>query len=73
MLRDQFKGGGRQVRGVIRECWGQLINDKRAVVRGQGDRILGRLQARHGISEREVRRLLQSSRARWRDGAGKAG
>ncbi len=54
MNRQQAQGHLRQVVGAIREGWGKLIDDRTMQVRGERDRMLGRVQVEYGTN-REVK------------------
>ena len=48
MNRQQARGHLLQVIGALREGWGRVINDQTMQIRGEGQRLSGRLQARDG-------------------------
>ena len=48
MNRQQARGHLLQVVGALREGWGRVINDQTMQIRGEGQRLSGRLQAREG-------------------------
>jgi uncharacterized protein YjbJ (UPF0337 family) len=48
MNRQQARGHILQVVGALREGWGRVINDQTMQIRGEGQRLSGRLQARQG-------------------------
>jgi uncharacterized protein YjbJ (UPF0337 family) len=50
MTRDRIAGSWKQMAGMMRESWGRLVADKAAISQGQRDRLIGRIQQRHGIS-----------------------
>ena len=45
MNREQPHGHLRQVVGALRENWGRVIDDRTMHIRGERDRLLGRMQA----------------------------
>jgi uncharacterized protein YjbJ (UPF0337 family) len=49
MNRQQLQGQLLQVTGVLRQGWGRVINDQTMQIRGERQRLLGRLQARGGV------------------------
>ena len=51
MNRQQARGHLLQVIGALREGWGRVINDQTMQIRGERERLLGRLQARDGAFE----------------------
>ena len=48
MNRQQLQGQLLQVTGALRQGWGRVINDQTMQVRGERQRLLGRLQASGG-------------------------
>ena len=51
MNSEQFTGKWNQLKGTVREKWGQLTDDDVAQIKGQRDQLLGRLQERYGIAK----------------------
>ena len=47
MNRQQALGHLRRVVGAIREGWGKLIDDRTMQVKGERDKMLGRVQAEY--------------------------
>lgn len=64
MNRQQARGQLLQVTGALREGWGRVINDQTMQIRGERERLLGRLQVRDGtlrvimFSRRLVRKSI---------------
>jgi uncharacterized protein YjbJ (UPF0337 family) len=58
MNSDQFKGNWKQLKGKVRERWGQLTDDDLDVIEGRLDQLVGRVQEKYGMArdaaEREV-------------------
>lgn len=50
MTRDRIAGSWKQMTGMMREGWGRLMADEAAIRRGQRDRLIGRIQQRHGVT-----------------------
>jgi uncharacterized protein YjbJ (UPF0337 family) len=48
MNRQQLQGQLLQVTGALRQGWGRVINDQTMQIRGERQRLLGRLQAHGG-------------------------
>jgi uncharacterized protein YjbJ (UPF0337 family) len=48
MNSDVFSGQWKQMRGRVKEWWGQLTNDDLDVIDGRVDRLSGKLQERYG-------------------------
>jgi len=56
----KLKGEWNEVKGRIKQIYGDLTDDDLIYVQGQHDELLGRLQSRLGKSREEVRRLIES-------------
>ena len=50
MNRLQAQGHLRRVVGTLRQSWGKVINDQTMQVRGEHDKLMGRLQAGDGAT-----------------------
>jgi uncharacterized protein YjbJ (UPF0337 family) len=65
MNADQFKGSWKQIRGKVREKWGQLTDDDLDVIGGRLDQLVGRVQEKYGMAreaaEREVNTWLTTT------------
>jgi uncharacterized protein YjbJ (UPF0337 family) len=62
MNRDIAGGKWKQMRGQVREWWGQLTDDDLDQIAGKAEKLVGKLQERYGYTreeaEREMRRRL---------------
>ncbi len=71
MNKDVFAGRWKQMRGRVREWWGQLTDDDLDVIDGKMDRLAGRLQERYGWAkeraEEEIARRLRDVEAAERE------
>ncbi len=47
---NRIQGHWKQARGRIREQWGKLTDDHLEVIAGRHDKLLGALQANHGLA-----------------------
>jgi uncharacterized protein YjbJ (UPF0337 family) len=68
MNRDTLKGQWMQVKGKVREQWGQLTDDEIDQVQGNAEMLIGRIQERYGRSREEAEREVD----RWLDQQGRA-
>ncbi len=50
MNEDVFEGMWKQIKGSVREWWGDLTDDDVEQIGGKKDRLLGALQERYGWS-----------------------
>jgi uncharacterized protein YjbJ (UPF0337 family) len=48
---DTVKGNWKQMSGTLREQWGKLTDDDLAVIEGQREHLIGRIQERYGIAK----------------------
>jgi uncharacterized protein YjbJ (UPF0337 family) len=55
---DQIKAGWNQFKGEVRKQWGKLTDDDLEVIRGERDKLIGRLQERYGIAKEEANRQI---------------
>jgi uncharacterized protein YjbJ (UPF0337 family) len=64
MNRDTLKGQWTQLKGKVREQWGNLTDDDLDRIQGNAEMLIGRLQERYGRSreqaEQEFDRWLQA-------------
>jgi uncharacterized protein YjbJ (UPF0337 family) len=65
MNRDILEGNWKQMRGQVKEWWGELTDDDLDRIDGKKDQLIGRLQERYGYTreraEEEVNRRLSES------------
>jgi uncharacterized protein YjbJ (UPF0337 family) len=63
MNKDILAGKWNQMKGRIKETWGDLTDDDLDRIEGQQDRLVGLIQERYGYSkeraEQEVDRLFK--------------
>lgn len=51
---DLVEGKWKQMKGQIREKWGNLTDDDLEMIAGKRDQLIGRLQVRYGIAKEEA-------------------
>lgn len=54
MNRNEVEGNWKQVKGHVKEKWGELTNDDLDQVEGKRERLVGKLQERYGKSQKEA-------------------
>jgi uncharacterized protein YjbJ (UPF0337 family) len=63
MTNDIFEGKWKQMRGKIREQWGELTDDDVDKINGKSDRLVGLLQERYGYAKDraglEINKLME--------------
>ena len=62
---DQIAGNWKVAQGKARAQWGKLTDDDMAVVAGNRDQLIGKVQARYGVSKEEAARQVDD----WQKGA----
>jgi uncharacterized protein YjbJ (UPF0337 family) len=55
----QIKGNWNEVKGKLKQKYGQLTDDDLVFAQGKEDELLGRLQQRLGKDKEEVRRTIE--------------
>lgn len=69
MNRDILEGQWKQLRGEIRQRWGELTDDELDQIAGHRDKLIGRLQERYGYTRDEANRQLDDFLAEWETNA----
>ena len=59
MTTMNLKGHWNEVKGKLKQKYGQLTDDDLTFVEGKEDELLGRLQKRLGKSKEDVRREIE--------------
>jgi uncharacterized protein YjbJ (UPF0337 family) len=60
MTNLQLKGSWNEVKGKLKQKYGQLTDDDLKFAEGKDDELLGRLQQKLGKTKDELRRELES-------------
>lgn len=60
MVNEEFTAKWHQLRGIIKELWGELSGNDIDFIDGQRERLIGKLQEKYSISEREARRKVDN-------------
>ena len=60
MTKLQFKGNWNEVKGKLKQKYGQLNDDDLAFAEGKDDELLGRLQRKLGKTKDDLRREIES-------------
>jgi uncharacterized protein YjbJ (UPF0337 family) len=59
MNSDMFKGKWLQIRGAIKERWGDLTDDDLTRIDGNMDRLAGVLQERYGYTRERAQQEIE--------------
>lgn len=58
MNKNILEGKWMQLRGAVREKWGQLTDDELDQIAGKRDKLAGVLQERYGYAENEAEQQI---------------
>jgi uncharacterized protein YjbJ (UPF0337 family) len=64
MNQDIFAGKWKQLRGRVKQTWGDLTDDDLDRIDGSYDRFIGTLQEKYGYSRAEAEKQFNSTFAR---------
>ena len=56
MENEPLRARWLQVKGVLKELWGEITGDELEFIDGQRDRLVGKLQQIYGMSEEEAQK-----------------
>jgi uncharacterized protein YjbJ (UPF0337 family) len=59
MNKLQFKGGWNEVKGKLKQKYGQLTDNDLTFAEGKDEELLGRLQSRLGKSKEQLRKEIE--------------
>ncbi|EDY18611.1 CsbD family protein [Chthoniobacter flavus Ellin428] len=59
MTKMNLKGNWNEIKGKLKQKYGQLTDDDLTFAEGKEDELLGRLQKRLGKSKEDVRREIE--------------
>ena len=59
MTKLELKGSWNEIKGKLKQKYGQLTDDDLTFAEGKDDELLGRLQQRLGKTKEEIRRELE--------------
>jgi uncharacterized protein YjbJ (UPF0337 family) len=60
MTKLQFKGGWNEVKGKLKQKYGQLTDNDLTFAEGKDDELLGRLQQKLGQSKEDLRKEIEN-------------
>ena len=55
---DEIEGKWKQMSGSLRKQWGKLTDDDVEQVKGDRDRLVGKIQEQYGIAKAEAERQV---------------
>jgi uncharacterized protein YjbJ (UPF0337 family) len=59
MNKLQFKGTWNEIKGKLKQSYGNLTDDDLVFAEGKDDELLGRLQKKLGKSKDEVKQMIE--------------
>lgn len=66
MNQDVFEGKGKEMKGQVKEWWGELTDDDLERAGGKADQLIGLLQQKYGYTkehaEKEFNRRLDAAK-----------
>jgi uncharacterized protein YjbJ (UPF0337 family) len=64
---NRVEGNWKQIKGKVKEKWGQLTDDDLDVIAGHRDQLEGKIQERYGIAKDQVRKDVDTwfASQRW--------
>jgi uncharacterized protein YjbJ (UPF0337 family) len=65
MNQNILEGKWKQLRGSVREKWGQLTDDEVDQIAGNRDRLSGFLQERYGYTQLEAEQQIDDFLTNW--------
>ena len=58
MNADTLKGQWNQLKGKVREQWGNLTDDDVESVGGNYDKLVGKIQEKYGVGKEKAQKML---------------
>jgi uncharacterized protein YjbJ (UPF0337 family) len=55
---DRIEGDWKQMKGKVKEKWGQLTDDDMDVIAGKRDQLAGKIQSRYGVAKDEAEKQI---------------
>jgi uncharacterized protein YjbJ (UPF0337 family) len=64
---DRIEGNWKQLKGSVKEQWGQLTDDQLDVIAGKRNNLVGKIQETYGISKDETEKQLAAWQKRMKE------
>lgn len=64
MNTDIFQGKWKQIRGEVREAWGDLTDDEVEQINGNVDKLVGKLQEKYGYTREKAQKEADTFRSK---------
>lgn len=62
MNKDTMQGKAREMKGKLKQKWGQLTDDELTEIEGDAEILAGKLQVRYGVTREEAERQVKEFR-----------
>jgi uncharacterized protein YjbJ (UPF0337 family) len=62
---EKIKGNWSQAKGKVKEQWGKLTDDDLTVIEGRRDQLVGRIQARYGVTREQAEAQVSDWEVRY--------
>ena len=59
MNQNEIEGNWEQMKGKMRQAWGKLTDDDFALLKGNKQEFLGKVQEKHGIAQNEAEKQMK--------------
>ena len=59
MNKDRIQGSWKQLKGRVKEKWGELTDDDLTRIDGQREHLLGTLQEKYGFAKEEAEKQVE--------------
>ncbi len=63
MNKLELEGKWNQIKGAFKQKYGEWFHDDEAVINGQYDEVIGRIQEKSGKTREEVEKMIEN----WKD------
>jgi len=64
---DRIEGNWKQIKGKVKEQWGDLTDDDIDVIAGKRDQLVGKIQEQYGISRDAAEKQVDQFGDRFRE------
>ncbi|HKS72307.1 MAG TPA: CsbD family protein [Terriglobales bacterium] len=59
MNTDQMEGKWKQMKGALKQKWGNLTDDDLKIIEGNRDQLVGKVQERYGIAREDAQKQVE--------------
>lgn len=60
MNKDIIEGNWEELKGIVKEQWGELTDDRLQVIAGRREQLAGEIQQAYGISKEEAEKQVRA-------------